>query len=647
MISPRARVRSHHSTCPICSGPRAGVSAIDVLVILLVAGLAISLGMPALIATRDAARRLQCADNLRGVGIGLRQYHDTHTTLPPAAVWQPGSMASLMLNEAKRIDLVTRDNWAIMLLPHIGEVDLAQQFDRNEPIMSGANATPRIARPGQYVCPMDHFNRIDNAYAFVPDGHDQPLATLARGNYGINGGTHNPRFTPETAAEPRGDGLEMVLDSRRREFQLVGSGIAGINRAFRMSEFENGQSTLVAIEELRAGIHPLDPRGVWSLGQIGGSITWGHGVAGDAGCPNNRWVRSDDILGCGRLHETVGSETLAREQMPCVDYVDRNDQVASRSLHEGGVNVLFLDGRVRFIQNEIDAGVWHVMHSRETPASILADDLEIKVSPVPPPTEAPPRIAASDHGGLPSRSRFENSLGMAFVVIPAGEFQMGTPDLGKDAPPPECRAHLVRITHPYHLGQHEVTRAEFRKVLRTDPVGDAEAGITIGEGSLPQTNVSWDEANEFCRRLSSMPAESDAGRSYRLPTEAEWEYACRSGKSVPFRWARDREPQDGSGENARKNPSLPLTAVGSYPPNEFGVFDMRGNAWEWCSDWFDRTYYYRSPIDDPQGPVTGYVKVVRGGDWIFVGEPCQINYTVMPPWKKNPFVGFRVVCEVP
>ena len=85
--------------------------------------------------------------------------------------------------------------------------------------------------------------------------------------------------------------------------------------------------------------------------------------------------------------------------------------------------------------------------------------------------------------------------------------------------------------------------------------------------------------------------------------------------------------------------------VGSYPANAFGLCDMRGNVWEWCDDWFDRDYYARSPVEDPLGPADGYVKVVRGGDWKFVGEQCLIDYPVAAPWASNRFVGFRVVCE--
>lgn len=623
----------------------AALTRTEFIVIAGVLSLAAILALPGVLAIRDTARLRHCADNLRAIGVGLSQYQETYGSLPAAAVWRPGSTATLMLNEVKRIDLITYENWAVSLLPHLDESDLARQFDLRQPIMSVANAAPRLVRPHRFICPADAFNRADNPHAFQPEGYGEPLANLARGNYAINGGTHNPRFTPETPAEPRGDGLELVLDPKQRLFRLVGSGVAGINRAFRVAEFTNVQSTLVAVEELRAGIHPVDPRGVWALGQIGGSITWGHGVAGDAGRPNSQWVRSDDILGCKRLHATVGSEVLSREGMPCVDYVDRNDQATSRSLHEQGVNVLFVDGQVRFVNDQIDPGVWHVMHSRDTPANVLAEDLPANLGHATPRPDA--RLASSPNSwNIAADTRFENSIGMKFVVVPPGEFDMGTPDSGQEAPPPECPVHRVRITRAFCLGQYEVTCGEYRRICGNGRLNTSHPDSAPDDASrFPQGAVNWNDASEFCRMLSMLPAERAARRRYRLPTEAEWEYACRAGKSAAYTWDRERPPGDVSGDNAGRQPSLPLTRVGSYLPNAFGLFDMRGNVWEWCSDWFDRGYYGRSPVDDPQGPASGYLKVVRGGDWIFVGELCRINYPIMPPWKTNPYVGFRVVCE--
>lgn len=159
------------------------------------------------------------------------------------------------------------------------------------------------------------------------------------------------------------------------------------------------------------------------------------------------------------------------------------------------------------------------------------------------------------------------------------------------------------------------------------------------------TNVTWQAANTFCQRLSAMPEEQAASRTYRLPTEAEWEYACRSGSREAALGSNRTANVEVNGESAGHLPGLELAPVGSFASNQFGLHDMRGNAWEWTADWYDRDYYARSRVDDPAGPANGYLKVVRGSDWRFVGEPCLIDYHVMPPWKSNPFVGFRIVCE--
>ena len=169
--------------------------------------------------------------------------------------------------------------------------------------------------------------------------------------------------------------------------------------------------------------------------------------------------------------------------------------------------------------------------------------------------------------------------------------------------------------------------------------------IALPAGAQPP-NVAWHAANSFCEQLSAIPKERSAGRTYRLPTEAEWEYACRSG-SREVTIGSDRTVDVAvSGESAGQLPGLELAPVGSFASNRFGLNDMRGNAWEWTADWYDRDYYARSKVDNPAGPANGYLKVVRGSDWRFVGEPCRIDYPVMPPWKSNPFVGFRIVCDV-
>jgi prepilin-type processing-associated H-X9-DG protein len=621
--------------------------------------LLLALAFPLLVSAREVARRSSCKGKLSQWGVALQAYHDVHRSLPPAAVWSTTSTESLALHMSKQIDRFTHANWAQMLLPHIGEEQLATRFNPNRPVAEAENEAGRTKSFSRMNCPSDTFNRADNPYVFE-SGAGRSIK-FARGNYAINAGTHCYKDGPGSTSSPYGDPAHLVIDRETREFRLWGNGVAGFNVSFSLNDFANGTSTLVALEEVRAGIHQLDLRGTWSLGQIAASATWGHGVNGDDYGPNNQRSRADDIIGCGQLHEILGEKTLARERMPCVSYVDANQNATARSQHPGGANVLFMDGAARLISDDIDPGLWHVMHSRETPAAVLAEAFEQRLSvvkfegeapvPVPPLGVAFSVSTNTESTGTAENNPVTNSLGMRFALIPAGEFIMGIPDVGNSAEGLEWPTHQLRITRPFLLGVHEVTRGQYKTILgappgaAATPSGNVDSQSSDADAELPVVDVTWDEAAEFCQRLSELPTERAADRWYRLPSEAEWEYACREGRSRPYRWSYHREPHDDSGETAGIVPALRMCPIGSFRPNNFGLYDMRGNAWEWTADWFDREYYKRSANDDPRGPSHGYLKVVRGGDWRFIGEPCHIDYPVMPPWKRSPFVGFRVVCE--
>lgn len=225
-----------------------------------------------------------------------------------------------------------------------------------------------------------------------------------------------------------------------------------------------------------------------------------------------------------------------------------------------------------------------------------------------------------------------NSIGMRFVKIPAGEFLMGSAADDPAAADNEKPAHRVIISRPFYLGVHEVTQAQYEQVMGENPSWFAPDGpgrrdvAGLDTANHPVDRVSWEEAVEFCRRLSALPAERAAGRVYCLPTEAEWEYACRAGTTTSFHTGESLTPaaaciRAASTEPASKShaPQVPRSTrpVGSFPPNAFGLYDMHGNVWEWCADWYDPDYYARAPKLDPAGPETGTGKVVRGGAWNF------------------------------
>ena len=253
-----------------------------------------------------------------------------------------------------------------------------------------------------------------------------------------------------------------------------------------------------------------------------------------------------------------------------------------------------------------------------------------------------------------------NSIGMKLVEIPAGTFMMGSRRSEAERHPKETR-HEVTISRPFLMGVNEVTQAQWQKVMPDERTAVFSSN-NGGGPDHPMENVAWEKAVEFCEKLSNLDAEKQHGRTYRLPTEAEWEYACRASTTTPFNTGESLSSTQanfngnypyGDGE---KGPYLRRTApVGSYSPNAFGLYDMHGNVAEWCSDWFDPDYYENSPDVDPLGPPFGVLSdgyerfylTVRGGSWLDDARACRSAYRYRAMDRTpNRLIGFRVVCEV-
>lgn len=242
---------------------------------------------------------------------------------------------------------------------------------------------------------------------------------------------------------------------------------------------------------------------------------------------------------------------------------------------------------------------------------------------------------------------FTNSLGMTFVLIPEGAFIMGSP-LNEPHRDGDERQHQVTISRPFYMQTTEVTVEEWRGLMGerffVQPKGD----------NVPITGVSWRDIMEFIEGLNTRKE-----GIYRLPTEAEWEYASRAWSSSPYSWGNTidcRKAMYSNSTGISDECVKYFTAIGlandqpspvkSYPPNAWGLYDMHGNAWEWVMDWYNS--YPESTVIDPGGPEKGSYKVRRGGSWFVSGHMVRsANRDASFPASRYKTTGFRIVREAP
>src|SRR5262249_5647015 len=269
------------------------------------------------------------------------------------------------------------------------------------------------------------------------------------------------------------------------------------------------------------------------------------------------------------------------------------------------------------------------VQGRETPAGRKRQKIEADVL----------KLVA---GGVePCAPSITNSLGMTFVLVPPGTFVMGSPANERDRDADESQ-HEVEITRPFYIGIHPVTQGQFEEITGDNPcwfrAGGSGASRIAGldTARFPAEQILFAETGTFCKRLSARSAEKKAKRKYRLPTEAEWEYASRAAGLIttPFSIGNGKSL---SGSIACFNTGSPYgrgaavdwiertVPVGNFRPNPLGIYDMHGTIWEWTADWYDSGYFANSPRRDPTGPKRkrGTNRTVRGGAWISAGGCCR------------------------
>lgn len=205
---------------------------------------------------------------------------------------------------------------------------------------------------------------------------------------------------------------------------------------------------------------------------------------------------------------------------------------------------------------------------------------------------------------------------LELVLIPAGEFLMGSPDADSSAAGDEKPQHRVRITKPFYLGKYVVTQEQWQAVMGVNP--------SYFKGpKRPVDTVTWDDCQEFLAKLGEGFAKGK-GR-FALPTEAQWEYACRAGSTTRYCFGDD-EGSLGAYAWYCGNSGGSTHPVGQKKPNAWGLYDMHGNVWEWCQDWYYEGFYVRWPTSDPTGGGAGPRRASRGGGWYSRAEHCRAAY---------------------
>ena len=335
----------------------AGFTLVELLVVITIIGILISLLLPAVQSAREAARRMQCQNNLKQLGLACLNYESTFKIFPPASHWAdlgPNSAATSM-RQQNQSNL--RENWVIMILPFLEQQPLYDAFDLSLPINNDRNAAPRSTRLSVMCCPSDPNNQTP--YSGLP-GSSQTSnhgSNWGRGNYGANGALGHQSDSAHCDLIPginNGPDVGCAAkwtswgDNRVR-------GVMGANASSTMADIRDGTSNTFLLLELRAGIVSHDVRGTWAMSGAGPSSCWAHGYVGDAVGPNCLFENSDDVAGCGEVHAAVGAEMLLRQRMPCYKDTSTNPnrQAGSRSAHQGGVFTCFADGSVHWISDNI------------------------------------------------------------------------------------------------------------------------------------------------------------------------------------------------------------------------------------------------------------------------------------------------------
>jgi prepilin-type N-terminal cleavage/methylation domain-containing protein/prepilin-type processing-associated H-X9-DG protein len=320
-----------------------GFTLVELLVVITIIGILIALLLPAVQAAREAARRMQCQNNLKQAGLAVLNYENQYGMFPPSSCW-PSGVSPYDSSQFGNL----RADWVVLVLPFFELQSLHDTFDLTQAISGTSSARNMAARAVDIpalLCPSDsynrrHFNGSKNS-ATAAMGDD-----WARGNYAANAalGEMKPFSEWFYAALPTSGGWKLPYMR----------GVMGANSSVGFAEMTDGSSNTILLGEIRAGVADFDSRGVWAMPYAGASALWAHGgITGDDYGPNCPNEGSDDVVGCDAIAAAFGGQSgLVTEGMPCYDPIT-NGQATARSMHAGGVNTCFADGSIHWIGDYI------------------------------------------------------------------------------------------------------------------------------------------------------------------------------------------------------------------------------------------------------------------------------------------------------
>jgi len=324
----------------VSTSRRSGFTLVELLVVIAIIGVLVALLLPAVQAAREAARRVQCANNLRNLGLALLNFHDTQGYFPPPTSVRPDS------NDDVLTDNRLFSNWAIETLPYFEQQNLFDQFEisTDSPLQRLTHVDNQSARGTELsvmLCPSDQ----GQGQPFT--GGSFPDSSWARGNYGMNGFQYWPNLW--IARAMRGE----AYDDEAAKWVDYNIGMGGVNGPkMSISRIQDGTTNTIMLAEMRVGLSQRDRRGVWAMGMCGSNFHCRH-----AGLPiNSCGGYDDDVFGVSDVYADVGQGTLAQECMQPDQAVNASGQSVVRSLHPGGAHVALADGSVRLLSDFIDAG---------------------------------------------------------------------------------------------------------------------------------------------------------------------------------------------------------------------------------------------------------------------------------------------------